>query len=142
MKTTLKLFSLFTLLFAFVACSEDNEGTVPEFTVTAISAESATVGTEITITGTNFPEASDINLTFGGVAANVSSATSTQIVTAVPNGASSGAVTVTANGITREVTPLFQRIGQFGKRHRRKLGSPSNGWAGTTYWRSVHQIQF
>jgi hypothetical protein len=130
MKTTLKLFSLFTLLFAFVACSEDNEGTVPEFTVTAISAESATVGTEITITGTNFPEASDINLTFGGVAATVSSATSTQIVTAVPNGASSGAVTVTANGITREATPSFSVLANLVSATVENLEAPQTGGQG------------
>ncbi|WP_127139523.1 IPT/TIG domain-containing protein [Flagellimonas marinaquae] len=130
MKTTLKLFSLFTLLFAFVACSKDNEGTVPEFTVTAISAESATVGTEITITGTNFPEASDINLTFGGVAATVSSATSTQIVTTVPNGASSGAVTVTANGITREVTPSFSVLANLVNATVENLEAPQTGGQG------------
>lgn len=130
MKTTLKLFSLLALLFAFVACSEDNDGGMTDFTVTAISTESGTVGTEITISGTNFPEASDISLTFGDVAATISSATSTQIVTTVPNGATSGAVTLSANGTSREVTSSFSVLANLVSATVENLEAPQTGGQG------------
>ncbi|MEM7711991.1 MAG: IPT/TIG domain-containing protein [Cyanobacteria bacterium P01_A01_bin.68] len=110
MKTTFKLFGLIFMLFAFIACSDDDDGdSAPaEFTVTAISPESGTVGTEITITGTDFPtDASLINLTFGGVAATINSLSSTQITTTVPAGATSGNVSIRANGVTKTTPVAF-----------------------------------
>ncbi|MEM1259262.1 MAG: IPT/TIG domain-containing protein, partial [Bacteroidota bacterium] len=110
MKTTFKLFGLIFMLFAFVACSDDDDADPApvEFTVTAISPESGTVGTEITITGTDFPtDASAINLTFDGVVATVSSISSTQIITTVPAGATSGEVSIAANGFTKTTPVAF-----------------------------------
>ncbi|WP_350287869.1 IPT/TIG domain-containing protein [uncultured Croceitalea sp.] len=108
MKTTIKLFTLVFALFAFVACSDDDDTTPAEFTITAISPESGSVGTEITITGTNFPtDASAINLTFDGVTATISSASSTQVVTTVPAGASSGTVSVVIDGVTKAAPNTF-----------------------------------
>ena len=109
MKTTIKLFGLIFMLFAFVACSDDDDDSAPvEFTVTAISPESGTVGTEITITGTDFPtDASEINLTFGGVPATINSVSSTQIVATVPSGATSGQVSIVANGFTKSAPASF-----------------------------------
>jgi len=128
MKTTLKLFSLFFMLFAFVACSDDDDADPApvEFTVTAISPESGTVGTEITITGTDFPtDASAINLTFGGVAATISSVSSTQIVTSVPAGATSGEVSIVANGFTKTTPSTFTVLADLVSGTMENLFAPS-----------------
>ncbi|MEL6917015.1 MAG: IPT/TIG domain-containing protein, partial [Bacteroidota bacterium] len=77
------------MLCAFNTCSDDDDGdSVPEFTVTAVSPELGTIGTEVTITGTNFPlDVSLIDITIGGTPAIISSLSSSQIVTTVPVGA-------------------------------------------------------
>ena len=133
MKTTLKLFSLVCMLFAFVACSDDDDGgdTLTEFTVTAISPESGPVGTEITITGTDFPtDASAIDLTFGGVAATISSVSSTQIVTSVPAGATSGAVSIAANGFTKTTPSSFTVLADLVAATMENLEAPQTGGQG------------
>ena len=131
MKTTVKLFTILFALFAFVACSEDDPDTPPvDFTVTSISQESGTVGTEITITGTNFPDVSDISLTFAGTPATITSATSTQIVVNVPTGATSGAVVVSANGVTREVTDSFTILADLVSGTMENLFAPQVGGQG------------
>ena len=66
--------------------------------ISNVLPDTATVGSTVTITGSNF--ASDINgdsVWFNGVAAPITSATSTQIVTTVPFKASSGKIKVAAN---------------------------------------------
>ncbi|WP_262420207.1 IPT/TIG domain-containing protein [Flagellimonas meishanensis] len=130
MKTTLKLFSLCTLLFAFMACSDDDGDTVAEFTVTAITPDSGTVGSEITITGTNFPDVSAINLTFGGVPATINSATRTQLVVTVPTGATSGAVTISANGFTKDATTSFTVLANVVSGNIENLEAPQTGSQG------------
>ncbi|MEM8999877.1 MAG: IPT/TIG domain-containing protein [Bacteroidota bacterium] len=109
MKTTLQLFGLCFMLFAFISCSDDDDGdTLVEFTVTSITPESGTVGTEVTIAGTDFPtDTSEVTVTFGGVTATITSLTSTQIVTTVPDGATSGAVGVSANGFDKTAPSSF-----------------------------------
>ncbi len=130
MKTTLKLFSLIFLLFAFVACSDDDDAPT-EFTVTAISPESGTVGTEITITGTGFPsDASEINLTFGGVAATIGSLSSTRIVTTVPAGATSGQVNIVANGVTQTTPSSFTVLAELVSGQAQNLFAPQTGGRG------------
>ncbi|MEM1340456.1 MAG: IPT/TIG domain-containing protein [Bacteroidota bacterium] len=115
MKTTFKLFALLFTLCAFVACSDDDDGNeLIEFTITSISPESGTEGTEVTITGTDFPtDASEVSLTFGGVNATINSISSTQIVTTVPAGASSGEVSIAANGFTRAAPSSFTVLVEF-----------------------------
>ncbi len=130
MKTTVKLFTILFALVAFVGCSEDDEGTVTGFTVTSISDESGAIGAEITIMGTNFPDASDITLTFAGTPATISSATSTQIVVNVPAGATSGTVVVTANGVTREVTDSFTILADLVSGTMENLFAPQVGGQG------------
>lgn len=133
MKTTIKFITLVFALFAFIACSDDDEGgtTLTEFTVTAISPESGTVGTEITITGTDFPtDASAVNLTFGGVAATVSSITSTQIVTTVPIGAASGEVSIVANGVTKTTPSPFTVLNDLVAGTMENLEAPQTGGQG------------
>lgn len=130
MKTTLELFSLIALLFAFVGCSDDDEDIINPFNVTTISPESGTVGTDITITGTDFPDASDISITFDGVPATISSASSTQLVVTIPDGATSGAVTVSANGTTQDATTSFTVLANLVSGTMENLEAPQTGSQG------------
>lgn len=130
MRTTLKLVTLFTLLFGFVACSEDAENNTNPFSVTAISPESGTVGTEVTITGTDFPDASEINLTFGGAPATINTASSTQLTAPVPIGATSGAVVVSADGLNQEVTTSFTVLANLVSGTMENLEAPQTGGQG------------
>ncbi|UII74825.1 IPT/TIG domain-containing protein [Flagellimonas sp. HMM57] len=132
MKTLIRLSSLLLLLIAFVGCSDDDENPSAEFTVTAISLESGAVGTEITITGTNFPSnTSDINLTFGGANATITSVTSTQIVTTVPSGATTGSVTVVVDGVTKNVTTDFTVLSDLVSARAENIFAPQTGGQGT-----------
>jgi hypothetical protein len=59
------------------------------------------VGTTVTINGSGFDSNADNNIVkFNGTAALVSSATNTEIVTTVPSGATTGKISVSANGQT------------------------------------------
>jgi YD repeat-containing protein len=69
---------------------------------------SGTTGTQVTIYGTGFSStASQNTVKFNGTTATVSSATPTQIVTSVPAGATTGAITVnTPLGLATSSTPF------------------------------------
>ncbi|AYN66366.1 hypothetical protein D1013_02700 [Euzebyella marina] len=96
------------ILFVVIGCSksgDDNSGDddpqvmVP--TISSISPTSGTIGTEVTISGNNFSGTSNENeVSFNGTAANVKSATSTQLVVNVPDNATSGAVSLVVDGET------------------------------------------
>src|SRR6185437_16489719 len=59
--------------------------------------KSGPVGTQVTISGANFsPDSAQDAVSFNGTAAAITSASSTQLVVAVPNGATTGPITVTA----------------------------------------------
>ena len=131
MKTTLKLFSLFIMFLAISGCSDDDEETQAAFAVTAITPTSGTVGTEITITGTNFPDdASQISLSFDGVPASIISVSSTRIVTTVPNGASTGEVSIAANGITKAAPTSFTVLSEVISGTMINLPAPQTGGQG------------
>lgn len=67
--------------------------------LSSFSPSSGTVGTTVTITGSDFDTtAANNSVTFNGTEATVSSSTSTQIVTTVPAGATTGPISVTVNG--------------------------------------------
>lgn len=77
--------------------------TSPDFIVQPRISEIAPlfgpVGTEVIITGTSFSETlSDNQVSFNGIAAVVTAATTTSITTTVPEGAETGIVSVTVNG--------------------------------------------
>ncbi|WP_442945995.1 dioxygenase family protein [Ohtaekwangia sp.] len=75
--------------------------------MTSFTASGA-VGSSIVITGTNFSTAvSDNTVTINGITATVTSATTTQLVVTVPSGATSGAISVTVNGVTVTSTSSF-----------------------------------
>lgn len=131
MKTIFRFFGLFLLTLAFAACSNDSDGGPAEFTVTGISPQSGTVGTEVTLTGTDFPsDPSEINLSFGGAAAAVTSATATRIVTTVPDGAASGEVSVNANGFTKAAPVPFTVLEDLESATVENLEAPQTGGQG------------
>lgn len=68
-------------------------------TISSLSPTSGEIGLSVTIAGTNFGTyQGPSTVSFGGVAANTTSWTPTQIVATVPNGAVSGNVVVTVAG--------------------------------------------
>ncbi|PKN11610.1 MAG: hypothetical protein CVU69_11540 [Deltaproteobacteria bacterium HGW-Deltaproteobacteria-4] len=69
--------------------------------ITGFSPSEATVGTTVTITGTDFDTTTTYNVvTFNGEEATVSSCTSEKIVTTVPSGATTGPISVTIDDVT------------------------------------------
>ncbi|MDX1905123.1 MAG: BspA family leucine-rich repeat surface protein [Thermonemataceae bacterium] len=76
--------------------------------ITSFSPTSGTVGTTVTITGTNFDATPANNIVyFGGVKANVTAATSTQLTVTVPAGAVYAPITVTNKVSRRAVSSLI-----------------------------------
>jgi uncharacterized delta-60 repeat protein len=76
--------------------------------ITGFSPNSGTVGTVVTITGTNFsPVASNNIVYFGAVRATVTAATGTNLVVTVPTGATYAPITETVNGLTAFANNLF-----------------------------------
>jgi IPT/TIG domain len=70
-------------------------------TITSFTPTSATVGTTVTITGTNFDTTPANNVVaFNGTSATVITSTATSITTTVPVGATTGPLTVTVSGTT------------------------------------------
>ncbi len=100
-QTTLKSLQIgafATLLFAS-SCKKDKINSDP--TITSFTPESGAVGTEVTITGTNFSTtATDNTVQFNGTAATVTAATATSITTSVPTAATTGKITVAVSGKT------------------------------------------
>ncbi|MGA0556876.1 IPT/TIG domain-containing protein [Larkinella sp. VNQ87] len=93
------LLLLFGLMIAFTACDNDDE---PEavLSVTGINPTTAPVNGTVTITGTQFnstPASNTVTFT-GNAVANILSASSTQLVVTVPNGAQTGPITVATGG--------------------------------------------
>ncbi|MBC7892205.1 MAG: IPT/TIG domain-containing protein [Sphingobacteriaceae bacterium] len=87
---------LTTLLFAVVVACKNDDTPEPVVTITSVNPTSAPVGSDLTITGTQFSTTpADNKVTFtGGVVGTVKSATATQLVVTVPTGAQNGAITV------------------------------------------------
>jgi YD repeat-containing protein len=70
-----------------------------QLSIIGFSPSQGPIGTTVTISGTGFSTTASQNaVQFNGVAATVTSATATQIVTSVPSGANTGAIGVTAPG--------------------------------------------
>jgi len=92
------IISIFVLLVFLSSCSED-EGT--PLSITSVSPEKALVGASVTITGKGFSTTPSENLVkFVNIDAEVVSATETEIVTKVPAGAPTGAISVQVGGKT------------------------------------------
>jgi large repetitive protein len=87
-------------LFLLAGCGGSIKPTISSFT-----PASAPVGATVIITGTNFDSTPASNtVTFNGIAAVVASCTSTQIVATVPQGATSGPITVTTTEVLQGAT--------------------------------------
>ncbi|QMW04018.1 IPT/TIG domain-containing protein [Spirosoma foliorum] len=108
------LLLLLGLAVVIVACkkSPDDPAPVvkptPTTTITSIDPATAPVGSTIAINGTNFNTTPGSNtIVIGGVVATVVSATDTRLVVVVPAGATSGPISVTANGQTAQASTTF-----------------------------------
>ena len=77
-------------------------------TITSFSPTSGSVGTTVTITGTNFSTIASNNIVyFGAVRASVNTATSTSLSVTVPAGATYQPISVTTNNLTAFSTQPF-----------------------------------
>jgi len=75
--------------------------TVEKLRITGISPESGPVGTAVTISGSGFSSTiSENTITFAGVEAPIETASETELVGIVPDGAETGPVAVTVGGTT------------------------------------------
>ncbi len=78
---------------------------LPPPTITGFSPTAGTIGTPVTINGTNFSTTSLNNIVkFNGITATVTASTATSITTTVPVGATTGTITVTV-GCTTATSP-------------------------------------
>src|SRR6266480_2347650 len=74
---------------------------VPTPSITNLSATSGAVGTQVTITGTNFGASQGTStVTFNGTAATPTSWSATSVAVPVPSGATTGNVVVSVSGIS------------------------------------------
>ncbi|MCL6266053.1 IPT/TIG domain-containing protein [Flagellimonas myxillae] len=101
---------LLAMLF-IVACSKkDDDDTPPEVSVsiTSISPLKGEVGTEITVVGSEFSAvASENTVTLGGTAVTLNSAKANELKFDVPEGATSGKVSVKVGSSTATSTETF-----------------------------------
>ncbi len=108
LKTIKKNLTIMLCITAVVSCSKSDSDPDPNpepdpnpvvHTITAIAPTSGAVGTEVTITGTNFSSTAGENaITFNGTASAATSASSTQLNAKVPEGTTTGPVAVTIKG--------------------------------------------
>lgn len=91
---TLLIISLVGIIFSFTGC--DEEDLIPATpAITNISADTASVGTVITITGENFTsDTSELSVTIGNIPVSPTSISETQIVFVVPQGITEGENTI------------------------------------------------
>ena len=82
---------------------------VPEPRITSISPASGIIGTQVTVTGSGFQATRGANssLSFNGFTATIITWSDTQIVASVPVSATSGAVSVSVNGVISNQDQLF-----------------------------------
>ena len=81
-------------------------------TLTSLSPTSGTVGTAVTLTGTNFGSTQGTStVTFNGTAATPASWAASSIAVLVPSGATSGNVIVTVNGVASNASLFTVTVG-------------------------------
>jgi len=81
--------------------------------ITSFTPDSGTIGTAVTITGTNFdPVTSKNEVKFNGVLATVTATSATSLTALVPGGATTGPITVTTRGGTATSATNFTVITQ------------------------------
>jgi hypothetical protein len=90
------------------ALSAGNFSVPPPPAITGFSPATATEGQPVTINGSNFDEnAAGNQVLLNGVAATITSASANQIMVVVPAGATTGKISVIANGLTSFSTDNF-----------------------------------
>jgi hypothetical protein len=124
-KTTRLRPAVLTILISVLVLAGCSNDTTPE--ISGFSPSSGTVGTTVTITGDYFsPTPAKNTVTFNGAAALVASATSTEIVTTVPSGATTGPIYVKVGNETGKSATDFAVLPAI-------TGfSPASGTVGTT----------
>lgn len=107
MKTTTNISLLLLVLILFAQCSEKNNDVTGSFGITAISPQSGSLGTSVTITGKGFAsKASDNKVFFNRIEATIISGSTTELLVQVPTAATTGPVEVeTGKSTTRG--PVF-----------------------------------
>jgi len=120
MKNSLQTFTAMLMMVVFIGGCNKDTVKAPSKTITrgeqsnsvgsvTVSPASDIVFSAVTITGSNFSTTAANNVVkFNGVLAVVNSATANQIVVTVPLGATTGKVTVIANGATSTSSNNFQ----------------------------------
>jgi|GEM_PF-1809386 len=111
--------ALSVCLFA-LSCGKDDGPDTPDTpdtsktgdespTITSFTPLSGTVGTLVTINGTNFDATKSNNtVKFGNVAASVTTASATKLVAEVPEGAVDGKISIAVGGKTATSTETFK----------------------------------
>lgn len=94
---------------SFTALSDDNFVVVIPPSITSIQPLKGEPGTEVTINGNHFSETQDGNIVkFGGVVAQLVSASTTQLKVLVPAGAASGSIVVIVNDVSVTSNETFE----------------------------------
>lgn len=110
MKKVLLQASLVLSIFIVVlACSKDDApAPIPAPSITNFTPPSGKVGTSVTINGKNFGNTKTNNtVKFGNVVAEITTVSTTKLVVTVPVGATTGKISVTANGDTATSSSTF-----------------------------------
>lgn len=94
------LFVLLGLLSLVLSCKkEESQPTPTTLSITTVTPMSGTVGTKVVITGTGFsPTLASNSIKFGTTIATVDSASTTRLVTKVPQGAQTAKISVEVGG--------------------------------------------
>jgi IPT/TIG domain-containing protein len=80
---------------------------IPPPSITSLSPTSGSIGSSVTVTGTNFGATQGTSaVTFNGIAGTPTSWNATSIVVPVPNGATTGNVVVTVGGVATNGVPF------------------------------------
>ncbi|MBD3616991.1 MAG: IPT/TIG domain-containing protein [Gracilimonas sp.] len=97
MKYSAPIVTVLTLLL--ISCGGGNSTPDPE--ILSVQPNSGPSGTLVTIEGTGFsPEASNNEVYFNGLEANITSASDSELKATVPNGATTGAISVKVGNVT------------------------------------------
>jgi mono/diheme cytochrome c family protein len=134
MRRVLFLSIITTLVFACVNNKQEViPTTTPAPTITSFSPTNGVVGTTVTIVGTNFSTTATGNtVKFNGIAATVSTATTTSLAVSVPTGATTGNITVTVGGQTATSSASYTVTPAVIPAPTITSFSPANGAVGTT----------
>lgn len=100
---------LLALALIITGCSDENGNDPGDLAISSITPTSVAPGESVTINGMGFAStASGNTVTFTGSAeANITSASTSQLVVTVPQGAQDGPITVEANGLSATSSATF-----------------------------------